>query len=75
MSKEEKKWDLKPIAKKDRELKSWVGLQRTFCFPCLLAGLQLLWSYFLCASYRMGPRRVNSFGLQVVVFKLTFYLT
>ena len=33
MSKEEKKLDLKPIAKKERELKSWVGPQRPFVFP------------------------------------------
>jgi len=32
MSKEEKKWDLKPIAKKERELKSWVAPQRFFLF-------------------------------------------
>jgi hypothetical protein len=30
MSKEEKKLDLKPIAEKEGELKSWVGLQRPF---------------------------------------------
>jgi len=75
MSKEEKKRDLKPIAKKDRELKSWVGLQRTFCFPCLLAGLQLLCSYFLCASYRMSHHTANNLGLPVVILNVTFYKT
>ena len=71
MSKEEKKWDLKPIAKRERELKSWVGLRRPFCFPCFFfAGLQLLCCCFFYACYRMHHHKANNFGLLVVVHSM-----